>query len=169
MKSTNCIVKRLVSSLIWIALDLSCYCERTNEVPRISCEVRWNREPHAAFLTESRTSGCQIAQRTGNTGRNRLSFLHLPQLRETARYLDCSFRGSSHPHLAQSARYGTKKTGRSPFKRYYYAGKRRFLTGRILVTYGVKAFEKIVTGPCKLVRPGFPARCISQVRVCGFL
>ena len=32
-----------------------------------------------------------------------------------------------------------------------------------------KAFEKIVIGPCTLVRPGFPARCISQIRVCGFL
>jgi hypothetical protein len=37
--------------------------------PRISCEVQWNYELHAAFLTESRTSGCQIAPRTGNTGR----------------------------------------------------------------------------------------------------
>jgi hypothetical protein len=43
------------------------------------------------------------------------------------------------------------------------------LKGSTLVRYGVKAFEKIVIGPCTLVRPGFPARCISQIRVCGFL
>src|ERR1700688_1943717 len=55
------------------------------------------------------------------------------------------------PHVRTSV-HGTKKMGRSPFHCSYYATKRLLLEAWMLVVHGAKAFEKIVIGPCTLVR-----------------
>jgi hypothetical protein len=67
-------------------------------VPPISCRACWvprtSCEMWVGIFRKTKTKG------------SRLSFYTFLSRLETARYLDCSFRGSSRPHLAQSARYG---------------------------------------------------------------
>jgi hypothetical protein len=55
------------------------------------------------------------------------------------------------PHVRTSV-HGTKKTGRSPSNALAMRAKRLMVKRRNLVTHGVKAFEKIVIGPCTLAR-----------------
>jgi hypothetical protein len=54
------------------------------------------------------------------------------------------------PHVRPSV-HGPKKIGRSPFQRYYNAGKKTRRRARIL-KHAVKAFEESVFSPCTLGR-----------------